>query len=71
MTWLDIFYFYVMRAEIEKYCEHILKAKQNQKKIFGMDQSKHNMPHFNITKVNHKNRWWPAWTLDESDTNVL
>ena len=45
------------RTEREKYYKHGEKAKRNPKKylsitIDGMDQAKHNLPHFNIhTKV--------------------
>ena len=44
----------ISRAEREKYYKHGLKAKQHPEKylsliIDGMDQSKHNLPHFNVT----------------------
>ena len=45
------------RAEREKYYKHGLKAKQNESRylsliIDGIDQTKHNLPHFSvITKV--------------------
>ena len=51
------FFSLYLRAEREKYYKHRLKGKKDPDKylsliIDGMDQSKHNLPHFNVmTKV--------------------
>ena len=44
----------ISRAEREKYYKHGLKGRDEPKRylpimIDGIDQSKHNLPHFNIT----------------------
>ena len=72
MSWNIDWMIIPFRTEREKYYKHGLKAKQNPTKylsitIDGMDQAKHNLPHFNLqTKVKYSKYTIYIYYIDRS-----